>query len=602
MQNNCSIKKLILDRGSEFLNYWFNHLASSCGFTHTSSPPYTPQQNGFAESANRTLLNKAKCLVNGSDLPKRFWAEAVNTATLLLIALIQRNLHEWKLGESGCRGIFLGDENDMSSYRVMRLSNGKIVISKHVLFDKSVYPNSPAHMSSASPLVLPLVGSEEGSDHNKSCSGEPCDDLRSQEAVDEARQPEDYPSSLDQEEEGVDEIPTCMPTDAATEPRAIFQSRLRVIGPRHPMLISSNIDHSNILPYFRRAAALLSSGEVDPGTFKMAVNSASKDVWLAAISKELKLMDDVKVWDVIEPSPTFKLFETTWVFKVKKDHLGKVMEHKARLCVQGFTQTAGVEFEKTYSLTGQLNSLCTLIAFAARNRLLFHQINIKSAFLNAPLTECVYLSIPQGLSQDQRKFGSRLNKAIHGLKQEPLAWYKRLRGWLVKVNFLPCVLDPCVFYWWGESPVWIYIHVEHIAIFGKDVESFKAEISREFEIKNIGKANLMLGVKVTQNEDFIALNQKHFTDSLLKLYGMSDCCPVATPLVPNHHLFSASEEELSLFNSLGISYRSAIGSINYLSTATRPDLSYAVGSLLQFLELPGINHWKAFLHVLQYLK
>ncbi|MBW0492775.1 hypothetical protein O181_032490 [Austropuccinia psidii MF-1] len=508
-QHNRRIKKLILDRGGEFLNDWFKHLASSCGFTHTFSPPYTPKHNGFAERANCTLLDKAKCLLNGSGLPKCFWAEAVNTATLLCnliptplrhnnspyvlwtgksprikklcifgcqaVVLIQRNLREWKLGESRCQGIFLGYENDMSAYCVMRLSDGKIVISKHVLFDKSVYPNSPVHLSSASPLVIPLVRSEEGSDNSKSCSGEPVDNLGSQEAVDEARQPEDDPSSLDQDEEGVDEVLSCLPTDAATEPQPIVQSRLRVIGPRHPMLISSKI-----LPYSRRAAAFLSSVEVVPWTFKMAVSSASKDVWLAAISKELKSMDD--------------------------------------------------------------------------------------------------------------------------LKQPPLAWYKHLRGWLVKVNFSPCVLDPWVFYWSAESPVWLDIHVANIAIIGKDIESFKAEISREFEIKNIGKADLMLGVKLTHNEDFIALNQKHFSESLLELYGMSDCHPVATPLAPNHHLSSESEEELSLLNSLGISYRSAIGSINYLSTATRPDISYAVSSLLQFLEQPGINHWKAFLHFLQYLK
>ncbi|MBW0502369.1 hypothetical protein O181_042084 [Austropuccinia psidii MF-1] len=635
-QHDRRIKRLISDRGGEFLNDRFKQLASSCGFIHTFSPPYTPQHNGFAERANRTLLDKAKCLLNGSGLPKRFWAEAVNTATLLCnliptpsrhnnspyalwtgksprikklrifgcqaIVLIQRNLREWKLGESGCRGIFLGYENDMSSYRVMRLSDGKIVISKHVLFDESVFPNSPTHLSSTSPLVIPLVGSEEGSDNNESCSEEPCDHLGSQESVDEARRPENDPSSFNQEEEGSDEITACPPTDASTEPQPVVQSKLRVIGPRHPTLISSDIDRSNILPYSRRAAALLSSAEVVPRTFKMAVNSTSKDIWLAAISKELKSMDDLKVWDVIELSSTFKLVGTTWVFKVKKDHLGNVVEHKARLCAQGFTQTAGIDFEKTYSLTGRLNSLRTLIAFAASNRLRFHQINIKSAFLNAPLTECVYLSIPQGLSHDRRKYCLRLNKAIYGLKQAPLAWYERLRGWLVKVNFLPCVLDPCVFFWSGESPVWLYVHVDDIAIFGKDVDTFKIEISKEFEIKDIGEADLMLGVKVTQTKDFIALDQQHFSESLLELYGMSDCRPVATPLVPNHHLSLASEEELSLFNSLGISYRSAIGSINYLSTATRPDLSYAVSSLSQFLERPGINHWKAFLHVLRYLK
>ncbi|MBW0526091.1 hypothetical protein O181_065806 [Austropuccinia psidii MF-1] len=150
-----------------------------------------------------------------------------------------------------------------------------------------------------------------------------------------------------QDEEGVDEIPSCLPTDIATEPSPMIQSRLRVIGPRNPTLISSNN-----LPHSRRAAAFLSSVEAAPQNFNMEVNSASKYVCLAAIAKELKSMEYLKLWDVLELSPTFKLFRTTWVFKVRKAHLGKVVEHKVRLFAQGFTQTAGVDLEKTYSPTG----------------------------------------------------------------------------------------------------------------------------------------------------------------------------------------------------------------------------------------------------------
>ncbi|MBW0526156.1 hypothetical protein O181_065871 [Austropuccinia psidii MF-1] len=111
----------------------------------------------------------------------------------------------------------------------------------------------------------------------------------------------------------------------------------------------------------------------------------------------------------------------------------------------------------------------------------------------------------------------------------------------------------------------------------------------------------MLGVKITHDKNFISLDQQHFIESLLKLYGMGKCKPVSTPLPPQAHMGPASEDELARFKELKISYRSAIGSINYLSTASRPDLSYAVSSLSQFLENPGINHWNNFLHVLKYL-
>ncbi|MBW0549088.1 hypothetical protein O181_088803 [Austropuccinia psidii MF-1] len=65
---------------------------------------------------------------------------------------------------------------------------------------------------------------------------------------------------------------------------------------------------------------------------------------------------------------------------------------------------------------------------------------------------------------------------------------------------------------------------------------------------------------------------------------------------------AASKSEKEELSKLGFNYRSAIGSLSYLSVATRPDLAFPVSALSQFLENPGIEHWKCFLHVLKYLK
>ncbi|MBW0473506.1 hypothetical protein O181_013221 [Austropuccinia psidii MF-1] len=111
----------------------------------------------------------------------------------------------------------------------------------------------------------------------------------------------------------------------------------------------------------------------------------------------------------------------------------------------------------------------------------------------------------------------------------------------------------------------------------------------------------MLGIKVTHLNDGITLNQNHFCEYLLELYGMSDFQPVATHLIPNLHLKKDSPEEKLVLKALGVNYCSAIGSLNCLSTATRPDLSHAVSTLSQYLEDPGSEHWRSFLHVLCYL-
>ncbi|MBW0517549.1 hypothetical protein O181_057264 [Austropuccinia psidii MF-1] len=619
-----TLKKLVSDRGGEFLNHQFRKLSEECGFEHIMSPPETPQHNGFAERANRTILEKAKCILNNSSLLNSYWAEAVNTATLLsnitptlsrfnlspyqlwkgvpprikklrvfgcrAIVSIPKGHRDWKLGPSGAEGIMLGYENDNTSYRILRLSDGKVVISRHVIFDETTFPTLNSTRSDPV-LIIP---------EDSSVSAAVVDEVHSadMESVDEVR-PMD--PELDDTSRMVDEVQVAPELDSADSAPPCNRSRIKVIGPRHPTIISSAVDSHHILPYSRRPKVFLSTHDESPRTFKQALGSSKREVWSSAIEKELSSMNRLHVWDVVDLKPDYKLVGTTWVFRTKRNHLNEVVEYKARLCAQGFTQTPGVDFDKTYAPTGRMNSLRTLISYAASNNLLFHQVDIKSAFLNAPLAETVYLSIPQGLDLDQRKTCLRLNKAIYGLKQAPLAWYERLKDWLTKVGFAACLLDPCVFYRNNPTPIWLYVHVDDIAIFGSDVKSFKDEISAEFEIKDIGMADLILGVKITHGDDFISLDQQHFTESLLRLYGLDKCKPVSTPLPPQAHMGPASEDELARFKQLKVNYRSAIGSINYLSTATRPDLSYAVSSLSQFLENPGINHWNNFLHVLKYL-
>ncbi|MBW0502979.1 hypothetical protein O181_042694 [Austropuccinia psidii MF-1] len=312
-------------------------------------------------------------------------------------------------------------------------------------------------------------------------------------------------------------------------------------------------------------------------------------------------MEKLKVWDVVDLNSSYRLFGTTLVFTTKGKHLGEITEHKACLCAQGFTQTAGIDFERTYSSTRRLNSLRTLIAYAASKNLLFHQIDVKNGFLNAPLSKTVYLSLPQGVKGDKQKICLCLSKAIYRLKQAPLACYQRLKRLLMDLGFTACVLDPYVLYQNGDHPLWLYVHVENIAIFGKEVKVFKTQIASEFQIKDIEAADLMLGVKISQDGGCVTLDQQHYTESLIELYGMGDCPLVSTPLVPNSHFEWATLEEMAKFDSLQVSYQSDIGSINYLSTATFPELSFVVSSLSQFLDRPSIKHWQGFLHVLRYL-
>ncbi|MBW0507776.1 hypothetical protein O181_047491 [Austropuccinia psidii MF-1] len=123
--HDAKIKEIVSDRGGEFINLEFKQLANKSGFIHVTSPPYTSQLDGFAERANRAILKKALCLLLGTNIPKKYWAEAVNNSTLLinLIPTPSRNnqspLYHWTgnaprikcICKFGCKVVFV-ENND----------------------------------------------------------------------------------------------------------------------------------------------------------------------------------------------------------------------------------------------------------------------------------------------------------------------------------------------------------------------------------------------------------------------------------------------------------------------------------------------------------
>lgn len=292
------------------------------------------------------------------------------------------------------------------------------------------------------------------------------------------------------------------------------------------------------------------------------------------------------------------MINCTWVFKIKKDQLNIPIEYKARLCAKGFQQTKGVDFSETYAPTGKLVSLRMLIAYSLSQNLLFHQIDIKSAFLNAPLTEELFLNPPPGV-KTPKDHVLKLNKAIYGLRQAPFSWHKTLSEWLFQIGFRRCDAEPCVF--WRKG-TFLYLHVDDLAIFSKDPESFKEEVKTRFKIKDLGASNLLLGMNVTQSDNSITLSQRHYIDTQLARFNCEHLFPASTPLKPNSSLSFASSEDHNSYLASGNQYRSLVGALNYISMTTRPDITFAVSSLSQFLNKPGLSHWDAGIQVLRYLK
>jgi hypothetical protein len=133
--------------------------------------------------------------------------------------------------------------------------------------------------------------------------------------------------------------------------------------------------------------------------------------------------------------PKQNVTETKWVFRNKQDEHGVVTRNKAQLVAQGFIQVEVLDFGDTYALVSRLESIRILIAYATNHDFKLYQMDVKSAFLNGPLQELVYVEQPPDY-EDPKKSNHvfLLHKALYGLKQAPRAWYECLKDFLLKMD------------------------------------------------------------------------------------------------------------------------------------------------------------------------
>jgi hypothetical protein len=101
-----------------------------------------------------------------------------------------------------------------------------------------------------------------------------------------------------------------------------------------------------------------------------------------------------------------------------------------------YSQVKGLDFGETYAPVARLESIRILLAYATYHGFKLYQMDVKSAFLNGPIKEEVYVEQPPGFEDSQYpNHVYKLSKALYGLKQAPRAWYECLRDFLIANGF-----------------------------------------------------------------------------------------------------------------------------------------------------------------------
>ena len=294
-----------------------------------------------------------------------------------------------------------------------------------------------------------------------------------------------------------------------------------------------------------------------------------------------------------------------WIFKTKRDADGNIDRYKARLVAQGYNQTYGIDYDETFSPVVRFESARSIIALATNFGLKLHQMDIKTAFLNGSLQEEIYMKQPTGFVEEGKEnYVCKLKRSIYGLKQSARCWNSELDKQLKSMGFIQSSSDPCIYiHISGEEIFLIAVYVDDIILAGENdkmMRYVKNSISQKFTVTDMGQMYHFLGVKVIQNleNNMIWIGQPSYTKELLIRFKMEESKPVDTPFDVSMKLLKAKEGD-ELFDKM--KYQSAVGSLLYLSTRTRPDIAYAVSHIARFAAEPTPAHWTAVKRILRYL-
>jgi histone deacetylase 1/2 len=154
----------------------------------------------------------------------------------------------------------------------------------------------------------------------------------------------------------------------------------------------------------------------------------------------------------------------------------------------------------------------------------------------------------------------------------------------------------------GDITIYILIYVDDIIIVSssdKATDKLIQNLNKDFAVKDLGPLEYFLGVEVKPHRDGILLSQRRYALDLLKKANMEKCKPISTPMSSSERL--SRDHGTLLSGDEQFRYRSIVGGLQYL-TLTRPDLSFAVNKVCQFIQSPTSVHWVAVKRILRFVK
>ncbi|KAH9678644.1 Integrase catalytic domain-containing protein [Citrus sinensis] len=287
--------------------------------------------------------------------------------------------------------------------------------------------------------------------------------------------------------------------------------------------------------------ALVAAKDIDdeePKNFKKVTHGLLKEEWLKTMKEFQKAMDEEmaslyknKTWELVKKPENRRVVGCKWIFKIKEGINGsEPRRFKARLVAKGYTQHEGINFKEVFFPVVRHASIRVILVITAVQDMQLDQLDVKTTFLHGRLEEEILMSQPEGY--------------LH--------------------EFIRCNYDCCIYYKTIKDGLYIYLilYVDDMLVACKDrdeIDKLKMLLNSEFEMKDLGYANKILGMEIRRNR-------------------------------------KAEKQDMA-----NVPYANAVGSLMYAMVLTRPDIAHVVSVVSRYMAQPGKDHWKTVKWILMYL-
>lgn len=491
-----------------------------------------------------------------------------------------------KFASRGVPCIFLGYPANTKGYRLMNLITRNVFISRDVSFCETIFPLNPNSTKSyMKPLPVSMSESVPYCDNDEVCT----DDTNGGSNTD----------NQDQSENDAGIVSLRRSSRVSKPPSWLADYAVNQVATQH------------VQPNFHCFLSTLAVNN-DPVSYKEA---AKHQHWIDAMNTELAALENNDTWDITTLPAGKKSIGCKWIYKTKYHSDGKIDRFKSRLVIMGCKQVYGIDYGETFAPVAKMTTVRALLAVAALNNWYAIQMDVTNAFLHGDLSETIYMKLPRGYTGigsritlenamlpafESSTLVCKLKKSLYGLKQSPRNWFKKLSTTLKCLDYQQSKADYSLFTLTTSTSITlILVYVDDLLISGNclsSINSLKLLLSTTFHMKDLGDLHYFLGLEINRSDAGFFVSQQKYALDLLEEYNLLQAKPLSLPLDIHIKLTPEKGDPLPEPQT----YQRLLGRLIYL-TITRPDISFAVHILAQYMQKPTTVHMQAALRLLRYL-